>query len=276
MVHTLLIIILVLVILLVCITILFHRQGMRLNEEIRHAIESEDVKSNYLANVSQNFREPLHAIIANCEAIERQPCFKEHPNVVQAIEDIRYQSQQLFQYTDEILEISNTEGNIPHSAKIEVNLIELMMSYRREILHDVKSDVQVKLRTDLSPHTKVWLDTTMFRQLIMHLLRSAAQNTDEGYISIRYQEENEGLRFWVENTHTPPSQEVLDTMFTDQIDPANNEIATTDKDVVLSMSICKAIIDNLKGRIEASGKDTEVDGRITVITFWFPCTLTVY
>ncbi len=113
MVNTLLIIILVLVILLVCITILFHRQGMRLNEEIKHAVESEDIKSHYLADASQTLRGPIDSIIQRCEDVEVMPCFHEHPEIAEAIGDIRFQSKQLLQYTKEILEISNTEGNIP-------------------------------------------------------------------------------------------------------------------------------------------------------------------
>lgn len=254
------------------ILVLFHRQGQRLSEEIQHAIDSEDIKSHYLSDACCNFRGPLKAIICNCDAITQQPCFKDHPQVVKAIEDIRFQSKQLQQYTDEILEISNTEGNIPHSVKIQVNLIELIMSYRREILYDVHDNVQVNLRTEMSPHTKVWLDTTMFRQLIMHLLRAAANNTFEGHITIRYAEEKEGLRFWIENTCEPIPHETLETMFTKQINPQNNEKDTSDKDTVISLSICKAIIDDLKGEIKATSEESEL-GYVNIITFWFPCSL---
>ena len=243
---------------------------MRLKEEIQHAINSEDIKSHYLEDVSVTFQEPLRNIIKNCESIESQPCFKQHTNVVKAIEDIRFQSQQLAQYANEILELSNTQGNIPRSSKIQVNLIELIMSYRREILHDVKENVQVNIRTEVSPDTKVWVDTTIFRQLIMHLLHAAAENTDEGSITIRYATEKKGLRFWIENTCPALPKEALDTMFTAQIDPYNQNKGTDEKDVVMSMALCKSIIDELKGTIEATAKLTDF-GNLNVITFWFPC-----
>ncbi len=270
--QILLILVVILLITLGAILILFHRQGQRLSEEIQHAIDSEDIKSHYLSDACCNFRGPLKSIIYNCDAITKQPCFKDHPDVVKAIEDIRFQTKQLQQYTDEILEISNTEGNIPHSVKIQVNLIELIMSYRREILYDVHDNVQVNLRTEMSPHTKVWLDTTMFRQLIMHLLRAAANNTYEGHITIRYAEEKDGLRFWIENTCEPLPQEVTDNMFADQINQQPNDKKKTDKDTVISLSICKAIINDLKGKIEATSQQSEL-GFVNIITFWFPCNL---
>ncbi len=272
MVNTLLIIILVLVILLVCITILFHRQGMKLNEEIKHAVESEEIKSHYLADASQTLRGPIDSIIQRCEDVEIMPCFREHAEIAEAIGDIRFQSKQLLQYTKEILEISNTEGNIPHSAKIEVNLIELILSYRREVLYNVKDNVLVNVQTEMSPHTKVWLDTTLFRQLIMHILRTAAQNTERGYINIRYATERDGLRFWIENTCDPIPQEVLASMFNDTADIEGKK--SSEKEIAFTMSICKAILDNMKGTIEATSRE-EHDNFINVVTFWFPCTLNI-
>lgn len=270
MMTFLILLVIVLLIILGAVLVLYHRQALRLKEEIQHAINSEDIKSHYLEDVSLTFQEPLRSIIKNCESIESQPCFRQHPDVVKAIEDIRFQSQQLAQYANEILELSNTQGNIPRSSKIQVNLIELIMSYRREILHDVKENVQVNIRTEVSPHTKVWVDTTIFRQLIMHLLRAAAENTDEGSITIRYATEKKGLRFWIENTCPALPKEALDTMFTAQIDPYNQNKKTDDKDVVMSMALCKSIIDKLKGTIEATAKQTDF-GNLNIVTFWFPC-----
>lgn len=266
----LILLVIVLLIVLGAVLVLYHRQGLRLKEEIQHAINSEDIKSHYLEDVSMTFQEPLKNIIRSCESIESQPCFKQHTDVVKAIEDIRFQSQQLAQYANEIMELSNTQGSIPHSSKIQVNLIELIMSYRREILHNVRENVQVNIRTKVSPHTKVWVDTTIFRQLIMHLLRAAAANTDEGSITIRYATEKKGLRFWIENTCAAIPKEALETMFTTQIDPYNQNKGTDDKDVVMSMALCKSIIDELKGTIEATSKQTDF-GNLNIITFWFPC-----
>ena len=270
MMTFLILLVIVLLIVLGAVLVLYHRQALRLKEEIQHAINSEDIKSHYLEDVSVTFQEPLRSIIKNCESIESQPCFRQHTDVVKAIEDIRFQSQQLAQYANEILELSNTQGNIPRSSKIQVNLIELIMSYRREILHDVKENVQVNIRTEVSPHTKVWVDTTIFRQLIMHLLRAAAENTDEGSITIRYATEKKALRFWIENTCPALPKEALDTMFTAQIDPYNQNKKTDDKDVVMSMALCKSIIDKLKGTIEATAKQTDF-GNLNIVTFWFPC-----
>ena len=217
-----------------------------------------------------SFREPLSAIIQSCDTLlEREGVAGSESNT-NTITEIRNKSRQLIQYANELLEMSNMETSMPRSAKIEVNLIELVMSYRREILYEVKPNVPVNVRTDLSPHVKVWIDTAMFRHLVMHLLRESAKHTDKGHINIRYAAENHGLRFWIENTCDFVDPEILATMFTKQIDPNNKHLG--DKDAVISMSICKSIIDKLSGTIEATSRKTE-QGNLLVITFWFPCSI---
>ncbi len=271
--STLIGLVIILVIVLTAILILFHRQGLRLKEEMTMVQKNEGIKSAYLSDVSMSFREPLKNIIKECDSLIENEHIAAHQEILDTITGIRNKSRQLIQFSNEILEMSNMESNIPHSTKIEVNLIELIMSYRREILYDVDDNVPVNIRTEMSPHTKVWIDTTMIRQLIMHLLRSAAQNTHKGHITIRYAAEREGLRFWIENTHEEIPKEILDTMFTKQIDPRNNEISD-DKDTVLSMSICKTIIDGMNGKIEATSRKTE-QGNLLVVSFWFPCPIKI-
>ncbi len=273
MTNTLIILVIVLLVLLGATLILFHRQGLRLNEEIQHVIDSEDIKAKYLVDVSTNFREPLDEIIGRCEAIAQQPCFNQHPEVVEAIEDIKFKSKQLYQYSKEILELSNTQGNIPKSAKIQVNLVELIMSYRREILHEVRDNVQVYIRTELSPHTKVWLNTTVFRQLIMHLLRSAAHNTHTGHITITYITEKDGLRFTIGHTGNEIPEEAEKILMGVEMEEEELENPNVDKDIIISMAICKNIIDKFKGTINVIHSSEHHDHG-NAVTFWLPCSVT--
>ena len=270
MMYYLIALIILLLVILGAILVLFHRQGKRLEEELQHAIDNEDIKSQYLEDVSVTFRDTLNNIIQSCESIESQPSIRQNPDVVKAVEDIRFNSQQLVQYAQEILEVSSTQDNIPHSKKIHVNLIELIMSYRREIMYDVKDNVQVNINTDLSSQTKVWVDTTIFRQLVMHILRCAAKITTRGLINIRYAAEDDGLRFWFENTTDSTPHEIIKTILSDETDETCQDNKNCDKDIIMSMSLCKTIISSLNGTIEATSKQTDTYF-LNVITFWFPC-----
>ena len=270
MMYYLIALIILLLVILGATLVLFHRQGKRLEEELQHAIDNEDIKSQHLKDVSVTFSDTLNKIILSCRNIESQPCICQNSDVAKAVEDIRFDSQQLAQYANEILEVSNTQGNIPHSKKIQVNLIELIMSYRREIMYDVKDNVQVNLHTDLSSQTKFWVDTTIFRQLVMHILRYAARATTHGSINIRYAAEDQGLRFWFENTTDSVPNDSIKTLLSSKTDLSSLDNIECDKDTIMSMSLCKSIITTLKGNIEASSQQTDTN-YLNTITFWIPC-----
>ena len=270
MTSILLTIIALLVILLTALLILFYRQENRLWEEITNVKKSEVIESSYLSSVGMSFLESLRAIIQDCDLLFQKQSIKSNPEDYSIVNDVSNKSRQLLQYTNELLDMSGTESSSPSSSRIEVNLIELVLSYRREILHYVKDGVSVNVRTELSPHTKVKINTIMFRQLIMHLLRVAATNTDKGYITIRYAAEKDGLRFWIENTIDGPAvPDLLQDMFSGQIEP-NGKHLYKGKDMVLSLSVSKTIVKDFNGTICAESRQNGQEN-LLVITFWLPC-----
>ncbi len=254
---------------LVIFLVLFKRKELRLKEDMEKARRSEEVKATFLSHISHALRTPLNSIMTNCEKLADE---KENMNLQkqkEIIDEINTDSRHLYEYINELFELSNIEGNVPKLTAIEVNLIELIMSYRREILHEVNKNVLVKIRTELSPHTRAVLDTTLVRQLIMHLLQCAARYTEEGSITIRYAEENEGLHFWIEDTGSGIPKAVCETLSSKLMNP-NPDSKQIDKTTILSLSVCRAIIDAIHGKIEATSEQTE-NGGGTTFSFWFPC-----
>ncbi len=272
MIHFLITLIVVLLIIIGAILVLFHRQGIRLNEEIQYNIDKEDYRSQFLEDVGMTVREKLDNIIRSCENVKSQPHIGQHSDVSKAIESILLDCRQLLQYADEVLDISGTNVNIPTSKKINVNLVELIMSYRREIMYDVNDGVQVDIQTELSPHTQVWIDTNILRQLIMQILHCAAMNVTNGTITIRYAKENRGLRFWIDGKCQKAPENVLKAMSADQVGSANEELDSCDKEMIMGMSMCKSIVNSLNGKFDV--KSTQIGSEFqNVISFWFPCTI---
>ncbi|MBR6843209.1 MAG: hypothetical protein IKM77_13045, partial [Prevotella sp.] len=72
--------------------------------------------------------------------------------------NIKKDSEDLIGFVAQLFEMSKFEGITPSFTFIEVNLTELMASYRREALNITKPDVSVRVKTDLSPHCKAMLE----------------------------------------------------------------------------------------------------------------------
>ncbi len=230
--------------------------------------KDEELKSNFLTHIGEAMRTPVIAINEFCETIKSKGC--ENMTDAQrqeALGKIHKNSIQMFTYLNELQELTNFNGATPALSMIEVNLAELIMSYRREILHEVNRGVMVCIRTNMSPHCKATLDTTMFRQLVMNLLRLGAKRTKEGDITIEYEWENEGLHFILSDSGDPVPDEIRELLFTNLL--KEEHITHLDNRMTInSLNICKSIVDSMSGTIRAEIGNQD---RGIVVSFWIPC-----
>jgi K+-sensing histidine kinase KdpD len=179
--------------------------------------------------------------------------------------DISEYSKELLDFVHQLHEMSKFEGITPTFTFIEVNLSELMASYRREALNYTKPDVTVRVTTDLSPHCKATLDTNSMHQLMMHLLNNAAKHTTQGDIVMHYANERRGIKVAITYQGNGQSNVIGEDIFSYlQREEALTMVNGTD---VLSIPICKAIVDALGGELDI----TTENGQKTTVTFWFPC-----
>ena len=262
-------IIIIALIVLFCIGLYFVRRGYlkRLSREVKRAQSSERIKSIFLANVSHALRTPLNAIIGFSEIIlkEQEKGEITPEQLKEAATHINKNGHQLLFFIQQLLELSNFESSVLTFSLIEVNLAELMASYRREALHETKPGVSVMVRSSLSPHCKGTLDTNLMHQLMMHLLRNAAHYTKEGTITINYEYERKGMRVTITDTGDGIPKEYLENIFS--VLHLEDALTLDNRASELGLSICKAITDSLGGEISLT---SEV-GKGTTATVWFPC-----
>ena len=263
---------LVALVVLLLVLMLYSLQKFRgkLRREKAKSEKNKQIESVYISHITRMLRLPLNTIDKACDALqdtEKAPLSDEEREKL--IKIIHMNSHEMFTYMDELLEITNFDGAVPAISTIEVNLIELVMSYRREIMHEAKSGVLVCVQTNMSPHCKATLNTTLFRQLVINLLRIAARRTIEGAITIRYDWEREGLHFWIEDTGKPIPDNVRETLFSDDVSE-ENIVKLENKSTFISLSVCKTIVKSMDGTIKATPPSEETGNR-TVIEFWIPC-----
>ncbi len=247
--------------------VLILRQRKQIKKLTLRTQRDEEIKSNFLTQICHALRMPLVVINNSLENIKSKGCENMTDQERQkALMFIQKNSRQMFTYLDELQELTNFEGSIPALSMIEVNLAELIMSYRREILHETNRGVMVSIHTTMSPHCKANLDTTMFRQLIMHLLRLGAQRTQEGEITIEYNWENEGLRFDLTDNGFPIREEIRSLLFTNQL-KAEDIKQMEEQSTYISLCMCKSIVDSMHGTIKALQPK---DNKGAHISFWIP------
>ena len=239
-----------------------------MRKEVIRARRSEHIKTVFLANVSHALRNPLNSIITKSNDIIAEGTDNVNPEkIMDSIAQINKDGNQLMYFVSQLLELSNYESGVLTFTFVEVNLSELMASYRREIQRDVTPEVLVNVRSKLSPHCKGTLDTNLMYQLMMHLLQSAARHTKAGSITINYEAERDGLRVNVIDTGEGLPKNVRASI--SDVSLGDNAINLFNQSSGLGLSICKAIVDALNGDISINSDE----GKGTTVSVFFPCRL---
>ena len=260
----------VIIILLIAIGIGFlmvrHHYVKQLNVAIKRAQKSEQLKSVFIDNISRTLRSPLNVIAGYCNMIlEEKDGNVNLSQMRELVTNISDHTQELTEFVAQLHEMSKFEGITPSFTFIEVNLTELMASYRREAMNYTKPDVTVRVTTELSPHCRAILDTNLMHQLMMHLLTDAANHVMQGDIFIRYTCERRGLKVTVSYTGMRQTEVVGTDIYS--ILQKEDALKHSGKSSILGLAICRAIVDMFGGEFYM---DSENDKK-TVATFWFPC-----
>lgn len=250
----------------VTIVLLNQHFKRRLRREIIRAQKSERLKAVFLDNASHTLRTPLNAILGYSNLIlEENDKGMQPAQIKEMAAHIKNDSQQLLDYVKQMMELSSYEGGLLAFTFIEVNLAELMASYRREALNLTKPEVSVRVRTDLSPHCKATLDTNFMHQLMMHLLTNAAKHASEGDITISYSNERRGLKVAITYTGNGKAEIISEDIFS--FLQRESALTMTNETADLGLPICNAIIDAIGGELDMD----VINGQKTVATMWLPC-----
>ena len=256
--------ILVLVLFAICLFLVQHYYHVRLRNEIGRAQRSERIKTVFMANVSHALRTPLNAIITDSQKLLDNE--ESDPKKLKAMmTTINQNGKQLLYFISQLLELSSFDSNMATFTLIEVNLAELIASYRREAQRDAGANVQVVVRSPLSPHAKGMVDTNLMYQLMTHLLHNALAHTQEGTITIDYDYADNGLKIEVIDTGDGEPQDFKSNFST--LIQGNDSLALFNQRSGLGLSICKSIVEGLHGTIELKS----VPGKGSTVKVWIPC-----
>ena len=252
----------------VCLTLLLilfmqRRHNKRLHIEMRRAQKSDQLKTVFLANVSHALRTPLNAIIGFSELLYQDDNGISAEDRQQMFTQINTNGKQLLYFINELLELSNIEGGGVQFTRVAADIRELLESYKSEVEHRQQDEVVLKIE---SPHQQcvAEIDAGMFRHVMMHLLSNAIRHTSQGSITIEYRQQDNGLYFAVTDTGEGIPEDLKNNIFallTDQHTFVQQETPG------LGLSICKAILDAVNGRV---GMSSEV-GKGSTFWFWAPC-----
>lgn len=217
------------------------------------AEESDRLKSAFLANMSHEIRTPLNAIIGFSNLLVSGEVEMGSNESKDFVSIINQNCEQLLVLISDIIDLS----------KIESNSIEFKT--RKSVLNNILRDIynSQKLNTPKGvklilqqpkEKTEIVTDDVRLKQVINNLINNAAKFTTKGSITFGYRlpTSHNAIELFVEDTGIGMSQKHIDHVF-ERFYKGN----PFTQGAGLGLSICKTIIEHMKGTISITSKEGE-------------------
>ena len=220
---------------------------------------SDRLKSAFLANMSHEIRTPLNAIVGFSELMVDcdDPVAKaEYERMIHSNNEL------LLRLINDILDLSKIESGILERRRTKFNMFHLCdeifaMMQQKSINPDVEMLLD-KPEQDCS----IFLDRDRLKQVWMNFLTNAVKCTISGYIKMGYSVENNGIRFYVEDTGIGIPKKMHGEVF-GRFRKLNDYAQGTG----LGLAISKAIVEAAGGEIGF----TSEQGVGSTFWAWVPC-----
>jgi len=233
------------------------------------ALESSNVKSQFVANISHEVRTPISAVIGLIELLLDSGLNREQREYATMIHD---SAQALLMIINDILDFSKLEAG-----KIELEIIDFelaaLIEDTVELLAAAAWGKKLALMSFVDPGIPYWLrgDPVRLRQIMINLISNAIKFTAAGSVTIRAvpagKEENRlRVRIEVTDTGIGLSQSTQARLFQPFVQ-ADGSTTRQYGGTGLGLSICRRLVDLMNGQIavhSASGCGS---------TFWFELSL---
>lgn len=228
----------------------------RQNElDLIKAQEADKMKNAFIANMSHEIRTPLNAIVGFSRLITETDNASEQQEYLTIIEN---NSDLLLQLINDILDFAKIESGTLNYNMSSVDLKDICHEVYISQSLKMTSDVALLFNADLLPSVRLQTDVQRIEQVLFNLLSNAIKCTNQGFISLSYELEDEFVRVSVTDTGIGIAKEKQASVFERFV-----KLDEFRQGTGLGLSICKMIIEKLGGEIGLKsqlGKGS---------TFWF-------
>ncbi len=215
------------------------------------AEKANKAKSEFLAVISHEIRNPMHGIISTCNLIMTDE-FSRQRNEYLGI--IKNSAVSLLELINDILDFSKIEAGKLDFHETNFNLRDLVEDVS-DIIHELTSRKKLELVVDINPEIPEELvsDPMRLRQVLINLAFNALKFTERGEIIIlvepSFLEKSEiEIVFSVKDTGIGIAQEHVDNLF-DSFSQVNNPVSREHGGTGLGLAICRQIVEMMGGSI---------------------------
>jgi len=186
---------------------------LELIEALKHAEESDRLKSAFLANMSHEVRTPLNSIIGFSELLANPDFNQEQKN--DFIHHIIISGNNLLSIICDIMDISKLEAGELRIHESQLNVQKFISTVKEQFAIEAKAkELELKLIIpENNEETNILVDADRLRQIFNNLMSNAIKFTANGQIEIGYQPNETKIKFYIKDTGIGISQEYHHKIF---------------------------------------------------------------
>ncbi|MBC7190307.1 PAS domain-containing protein, partial [Candidatus Aerophobetes bacterium] len=166
--------------------------------DITRLKQLENVRRDFVANVSHELKTPVTAIKGYAETL-LDGAINDKENSKKFIEIIKNQADRLNALVEDLLTLSRIEFGDIKIEKENIVLDELISSVF-QILKDKAQKKGVLLQKEIPPETAIYADQYRMSQIMINLVDNAIKFTEKGFVKVRFFKENSKEVISVEDT----------------------------------------------------------------------------
>jgi signal transduction histidine kinase len=226
---------------------------------------AEQIKTDFLANVSYQLRTPLNAIMGFSEILGNQYFGPLNDRQKEYSTGIYDSGQRLISLIDDILDLSTIEAGYLELKKEPVAvrpMLESLYDLSIEWARKRKLDVKLSCPENIG---EISADQTRIKQALMNLIRNAINFTPEGgKINISAEKKGDGIEISIKDTGVGISSDDLRRIFEPFVRTPINRGGTANSGAGLGLALVKNIIELHGGSIDIESEES-VGTTVTVL-----------
>lgn len=223
----------------------------------RKAEQANMIKTNFLSNMSHEFRTPLNAILGFSTIMAHSETLEER---MQCLGAVQSSGSALLQIIDDVIELSKLEANEVELRRNLVDINNLLERTVEEAKPMRKANVEMVYH-----HTEVPIilhgDEAKIMLVMKQILDNACKFTEQGTIDVYCHKSSENAVVTIQDTGAGMSSETIHHMF-DRFYKGNTFVPGTG----LGMSVVRGLVELWNGTIKVDSKQNKG----TSITFTIP------
>nr|WP_320059348.1 ABC transporter substrate binding protein [uncultured Bacteroides sp.] len=213
------------------------------------ALQADNLKTAFLANISHEIRTPLNSIVGFSDLLKDIHSFSDE-EILQFVTTINTNCELLLSLINDILDMSRIESGTIDFQLSNSNLSVIMDEiYQSQRLNMAAGVSLIKVLPE-DQQKCILTDPVRIKQLMNNLINNAAKFTQQGSIAFGYLiEEPNYTTLFVEDTGTGIAEEDQERIF-DRFYKADN----FSQGAGLGLSICRTIVERMHGSISVNSE----------------------